>query len=291
MRRGEKVESFERIIMIGSTRLIYRCADIVKKNYPQNEIEIIDLNQDSINDRYKEKYNHRYLAKKELMEFLRDVQEKILIFSVMNYYIIPEDLVAKENLTCINLHHAFLPNHPGRNPEAWAIWEEDAKSGITWHFISSGVDTGDIIAQEEIAIGENETSLSLFQKENATAVKILDSILPLKLNKVVGGIKQNTEERGKLRYSYEAPNNGCLDLNWDGKTIYRFLRSMNYGTPNFFMYMKVNWCGIEYKFFNYRKVDCAEGIQDVSFNSEDRILTIIKNGVEIKLYGLEQINE
>lgn len=208
----------------------------------------------------------------------------------MNYYLFPKDVVEKENLTCINMHHAILPYRPGRNQEAWAIWEGDAVAGITWHYILPAVDAGDILIQVEIPIRADDTSISLFQKENAAALKALESILPLKPIEEQACRKQDMSKRGRLRYSKEAPNDGWLDLSWNGETIYRFLRAMNYGTPDFFMYIRVLWDGKAYRFFNYRKMDIPIGVPDVSFDENSRRMTIKKDGFQIDLFALEQIS-
>jgi methionyl-tRNA formyltransferase len=54
------------------------------------------------------------------------------------------------NLGTINLHPSFLPKYRGPSPEFWQYYNVDLKSGVTVHYIDSGVDTGDIIEQEVV---------------------------------------------------------------------------------------------------------------------------------------------
>ena len=49
----------------------------------------------------------------------------------------------------INTHPSLLPHNRGKNYNFWAIVEE-APFGVTLHFVDSGVDTGDIVAQQKI---------------------------------------------------------------------------------------------------------------------------------------------
>jgi len=61
-------------------------------------------------------------------------------------------MVRKEvfsRVPCINIHGGYLPWNRGPNPNLWA-WIDDTKKGISIHYIDSGVDTGDLIAQKEI---------------------------------------------------------------------------------------------------------------------------------------------
>jgi phosphoribosylglycinamide formyltransferase-1 len=64
----------------------------------------------------------------------------------------------------INLHPSLLPKYPGR--EAWkqALAAGETVTGCTVHFVDSGIDTGEIIAQREVAILPNDTPESLHQR-------------------------------------------------------------------------------------------------------------------------------
>ncbi len=56
----------------------------------------------------------------------------------------------------VNIHPSLLPNHPGR--EAWrqAFDAGDKVAGATVHRVDSGVDTGEILAQAEVEIFEDD---------------------------------------------------------------------------------------------------------------------------------------
>ena len=66
------------------------------------------------------------IEKKALEELLLREQAKTLLVSAANPWLIPESILEKENLTAVNFHSALLPRHPGRNAEAWAIYEQDS---------------------------------------------------------------------------------------------------------------------------------------------------------------------
>lgn len=59
------------------------------------------------------------------------------------------------HLGFINLHPSLLPDYRGMAPQHWPIIDGRDKTGITIHYVDSGVDTGDIIMQENIAISED----------------------------------------------------------------------------------------------------------------------------------------
>ena len=64
----------------------------------------------------------------------------------------------------INLHISLLPWNRGAYPNVWSFLEDTPK-GVTIYIIDEGVDTGSILAQEEIYIDENiETLRSSYEK-------------------------------------------------------------------------------------------------------------------------------
>jgi methionyl-tRNA formyltransferase len=63
-----------------------------------------------------------------------------------------------------NLHASLLPDYRGAAPINWAIINGETKTGVSTFFIDEKIDTGNIILQEEIAIGEDETLGELHDK-------------------------------------------------------------------------------------------------------------------------------
>ena len=168
------------------------------------------------------------IEKKALEELLLREQAKTLLVSAANPWLIPESILEKENLTAVNFHSALLPRHPGRNAEAWAIYEQDREGGITWHFINAQVDAGDIIIQKAVPITDSMTAFQLLHAQNNAAIEAFGEILPSLLDGTCQGHPQ-TGARGKLHYSWEKPNDGVLDLSWPGDRMSAFLRAMDYG--------------------------------------------------------------
>jgi methionyl-tRNA formyltransferase len=170
------------------------------------------------------------LNKAELTEKLMQQRgKKELVVSAINTYIFPKQVVNNSSLTIINYHNALLPKHPGMNAEAWAIFDQDEETGVTWHYVSEQIDSGGIIAQETIKLNPNITSLKLLQKQSNMAYKLFLTIADNLLKGEVKCKKQETSEREKLHLIKDVPNNGILSLDWDIDKIYAFLRAMDYG--------------------------------------------------------------
>ncbi len=75
--------------------------------------------------------------------------------------IIPARLLTIPKLGWINLHASLLPKYRGAAPINWAIVNGETVTGITTMRIDAGMDTGDMLLQQEISIGLQETAPEL----------------------------------------------------------------------------------------------------------------------------------
>jgi methionyl-tRNA formyltransferase len=93
--------------------------------------------------------------------------------------IIPARLLTIPNLGWINLHASLLPKYRGAAPINWAIVNGETVTGITAMRIDAGMDTGDLLLQQEISIGAKETAPEL-------AVRMSEAGAPLMLETLRG---------------------------------------------------------------------------------------------------------
>ena len=101
-----------------------------------------------------------------------DIAKPKLIVSYNYSHIIQKDIVEKYHGKIVNLHISYLPWNRGASPNFWSFYEDTPK-GVTIHYVDEGLDTGDIILQEEMAFDEQaETFLSTYQKLNREIVRL-----------------------------------------------------------------------------------------------------------------------
>jgi len=67
-------------------------------------------------------------------------------------------------LGCINVHASLLPKYRGASPVHWAIICGETETGITTMFTDLGMDTGDMLLHDRIAIGPDETADELTKR-------------------------------------------------------------------------------------------------------------------------------
>ena len=75
--------------------------------------------------------------------------------------IIPKWMLDLPPLGNINLHASLLPKYRGAAPVQWAIASGETVTGNTTMRIDEGLDTGDILLQQELPIAREDTAVSL----------------------------------------------------------------------------------------------------------------------------------
>ena len=90
------------------------------------------------------------------IEELRSLEANLQI--VVAFRMLPEVVWAMPQLGTFNLHGSLLPKYRGAAPINWAIIKGDLETGVTTFFLKKEIDTGDLIFQESLPIGENETA-------------------------------------------------------------------------------------------------------------------------------------
>jgi methionyl-tRNA formyltransferase len=75
--------------------------------------------------------------------------------------IIPQWMLDLPRLGNINLHASLLPKYRGAAPIQWAIAQGETVTGVTTMRIDAGLDTGDILLQQEIPIAPDDTAETL----------------------------------------------------------------------------------------------------------------------------------
>ena len=108
-------------------------------------------------------------------DFLQELRvlEPDLVISVSCPQIFGRELLALPRLGCINVHSALLPDYRGMLPTFWVLAEGEDHTGVTVHFMSPGIDGGEIVAQERLAISPDETLHSLMRRCKAAAAELI----------------------------------------------------------------------------------------------------------------------
>ena len=117
-------------------------------------------------------YQPRTLRDGSSDELIRQLAPDIIV--VVAYgCIVPPQLLHTAKYGCINLHVSLLPKYRGSAPIQWAVLNGDAETGVSIMQLDEGLDTGDVLMVEPVAIDPEETSGELFDRVSAVGARTL----------------------------------------------------------------------------------------------------------------------
>lgn len=133
------------------------------------------------------------LKSKNVLNFLH-LKKPEAIVVVAYGKILPPSILNLPKFGCINVHGSLLPKYRGAAPIQQSIINGEKTTGITTMFMDEGLDTGDIIFQEETKIADNETSAELYLRLAEIGGTLIVKTLNALLNKNCPRAKQADEQ-------------------------------------------------------------------------------------------------
>jgi len=105
-------------------------------------------------------------------------QERIGFVALAGYMrLIGPTLLSEYYGKIINLHPSLLPAFPGLDAVGQALEAGVKVTGVTVHFVDAGMDTGPVIAQQAVAIDDDDDHESLSQKIHALEHQLYPRII------------------------------------------------------------------------------------------------------------------
>lgn len=111
------------------------------------------------------------LKNPEFLEELKKLNADLQI--VVAFRMLPELVWNMPPMGTVNLHGSLLPQYRGAAPINWAIINGEKETGVTTFKLKHEIDTGDILLQEKISIGENETAGEVHDKMKEIGAQLL----------------------------------------------------------------------------------------------------------------------
>jgi methionyl-tRNA formyltransferase len=111
------------------------------------------------------------LKNPQFLEELKSLNADLQI--VVAFRMLPEVVWNMPPMGTINVHGSLLPQYRGAAPINWAIINGEKETGVTTFKLKHEIDTGDILLQEKIPIGENETAGELHDKMKELGAQLL----------------------------------------------------------------------------------------------------------------------
>lgn len=108
--------------------------------------------------------------------------------------ILPGNIINLPPLGTINVHGSLLPKYRGAAPIQWALINGEKETGVTIMQMDEGIDTGDILLQDTIPIGPDDTAGSLSAKLAELGGTLLGKALDLLRQDQIQPVKQDEKQ-------------------------------------------------------------------------------------------------
>ncbi|MDD3187648.1 MAG: methionyl-tRNA formyltransferase [Bacilli bacterium] len=210
--------------------------------------------------------------------------------------IVPSSILNLPRLGCINVHASLLPKLRGGAPIHRAIIEGHSKTGITIMYMNEKMDAGDIIAQEEMPILENDTASSMHDKLSNLGASLLIKTLPSIIDETNERIKQDSS---LVTYAFNIKREDeKLDFSKTAREIYNQVRGLNSWPGAYCLFegkvLKVWECRVTNNYFPEKFDGQITNIYDdgigVKVSNGEVVLTLIQLEGKTKMPASQFVN-
>lgn len=165
------------------------------------------------------------LKSPEFIDSLKGLNADIQI--VVAFRMLPEIVWDMPPMGTINVHGSILPNYRGAAPINWAVINGEKETGVTTFKLKHEIDTGDILLQDRMLIGENETATEVHDR-----MKIIGAHL---LVKTIHGLMEATIQEQPQQIDKSEPKHAPkiftkdCEINWNNSvgSIHNLIRGLS----------------------------------------------------------------
>jgi methionyl-tRNA formyltransferase len=151
-----------------------------------------------------------------------------IIVSVLFGYVLPAEILGIPRHGCVNLHPAYLPYNRGAFPNVWCI-VDGTPAGVTLHYMDRGIDTGRIIAQEQVPVSPCDTGEALYRKLELAGMSLFKTAWPaIRLGRVSCVAQQHCHGTSHRVQDVEKIDRIDLDATYTGRHLIDLLRARTF---------------------------------------------------------------
>jgi methionyl-tRNA formyltransferase len=168
----------------------------------------------------------------ELQHLVATEVQPDLIFSFYYRRLIPMTVLDHARLGAFNMHGSLLPKYRGRAPVNWAILKGESETGATLHHMVAQADAGDIVDQERVPIGAEDSVATIMRRVRDAAVTVLERQLG---NLLQGAAPRRPQDHTRATYfGRRGPEDGRIDWTRPAREIFNLVRAVTHPFPGAF---------------------------------------------------------
>jgi methionyl-tRNA formyltransferase len=165
-------------------------------------------------------------------DFLRELTAlKADLQIVVAFRMLPEVVWDMPRMGTINVHASLLPQYRGAAPINWAVINGEKETGVTTFKLQHEIDTGNILLQDRIQIGEHETAGELHDKMKMLGAELLVKTIKLLAHGTLEERQQTQiaeDQKIELKHAPKIFTETCK-INWNKPVaeVYNLIRGLS----------------------------------------------------------------
>ncbi len=212
---------------------------------------------------------------KEDYQAVADLKPDLIITAAYGQ-IVPQAVLDIPRLGCINVHASLLPLYRGGAPVHQAIIDGQDKTGVTIMYMVKKMDAGDMIAQKETPILEEDTVGILYDRLSDLGAKLLKETLP----DILKGTNQRIpQDENLVTYAPTlSREDERLDWNMSARQVYNKVRGTNPWPGSYTTYQ-----GKTVKIWAGQVHQCENAMKHHAHQDNGTIVKIFKDAIGVKV--------
>ncbi len=154
---------------------------------------------------------------------LREWRPDLLVVAAYGQ-ILSRDVLSVPSRGGINVHASLLPKYRGAAPIAWAIFHGETQTGVTIIRMSTALDAGDMLAQETVDIGPDETAGEVEARLAPIGARLALAVIEQMQAGTTEGRKQDPSLVSKAPKLTK--EHGAVDWHRPGRDVCNHIRAM-----------------------------------------------------------------
>lgn len=212
---------------------------------------------------------------KEDYQAVADLKPDLIITAAYGQ-IVPQAVLDIPRLGCINVHASLLPLYRGGAPVHQAIIDGQEKTGVTIMYMVKKMDAGDMIAQKETPILEEDTVGILYDRLSDLGAKLLKETLP----DILKGTNQRIpQDENLVTYAPTlSREDERLDWNMSARQVYNKVRGTNPWPGSYTTHQ-----GKTVKIWAGQVHQCENAMKHHAHQDNGTIVKIFKDAIGVKV--------
>lgn len=203
---------------------------------PQAQLTVFSFVEDPWEPRYLDDIRAlaqgcgaRFVETRRVEKASADLPSVDLLLAVSWRYLIPANVFQAPRLGAYVFHDSLLPQYRGFAPTVWAILNGESQTGVTLCRMAEHVDAGDIVAQQAVPIGAEETIADVMARVTQTYLNLLTENLPALL---AGTVQATPQDHAAATYTCKRlPEDNRIDWTQTTASIHNLIRAVTFPYP------------------------------------------------------------